>query len=171
MHHHSADVQVCFVGDNPQDCSLLLFCDASFAAELRDSKSTSGALLALAGPNTFMPITWFVKKQGATTHSSSESEIVSLDTSLRVAGLPALTFWEAVVDTFHPLGDNPAGGFSRMPTTIGEYIDFVPPTLKRYSGRVKLVILEDNEPVIQMCIKCRAPALRHLARTLRINLD
>ena len=33
------------------------------------------------------------------------------------------------------------------------------------------MILEDNEPVIKMCIKQRAPAMRHMARTLRINLD
>ena len=31
--------------------------------------------------------------------------------------------------------------------------------------------LEDNDAVIHMCIKARAPKLLHLARTLRIDLD
>ena len=34
-----------------------------------------------------------------------------------------------------------------------------------------LKILEDNDAVIHMCIKARAPKLRHLGRTLRIDLD
>ena len=37
--------QFCFVGDHPQHCWLALFCDASFAGDLDDSKSTSGAYL------------------------------------------------------------------------------------------------------------------------------
>ena len=31
--------------------------------------------------------------------------------------------------------------------------------------------MEDNDAVIHMCIKARAPKLRYLARTLRIDLD
>ena len=31
--------------------------------------------------------------------------------------------------------------------------------------------MEDNDAVIKMCIKGRSPALRHVARTHRINLD
>ena len=56
-------VQVCFVGDNAEDCKIALFTDASFAGDLRDSKSTSGAYMCLVGPNTFVPITWFCKNK------------------------------------------------------------------------------------------------------------
>ena len=72
----SHQVLTCFVGDPPENCRIALFCDASFAGDLRDSKSTSGAFLAIVGPNTFVPITWICKKQGAVSHSSSEAEII-----------------------------------------------------------------------------------------------
>jgi len=67
----SDHVLQCFVGDAAGDCCIALFCDASFAGDLRDSKSTSGVYMAIVGPNTFVPITWICKKQGAVSHSSS----------------------------------------------------------------------------------------------------
>ena len=70
--------QGCYVGDKLEDCALSLFVDVSFATELLGSESTSGCYLALAGSNTFVPLAWFVKKQGAITHSSSESELLAL---------------------------------------------------------------------------------------------
>ena len=54
---------------------------------------------------------------------------------------------------------------------IESIIDYVPPMLPPLSGRTFLKVLEDNDAVIHMCIKSRAPKLRHLARTLRIDLD
>ena len=50
-------------------------------------------------------------------------------------------------------------------------IDFVPKMLPPTSGRARLTILEDNEPVIKMCIKRRWPHLRYVPRTHRIDLD
>ena len=47
--------QICMVGDNFEDCQLLMFVDAGFAGETRDSKSTSGMFCALVGPKTFVP--------------------------------------------------------------------------------------------------------------------
>ena len=73
----------CYVGDKPQNCQLWLFTDASFAADAQDSKSTSGVMLAIMGPNTWSPVAWFTKKQTATSHSSSEAEIISLDAGIR----------------------------------------------------------------------------------------
>ena len=37
------------------------------------------------------------KKQTAVSHSSTESEIISLDTGLRLDGLPALELWDLLV--------------------------------------------------------------------------
>jgi hypothetical protein len=91
-------VQVCIVGDGPEDCKLTLFSDASFAGDLRDSKSTSGAFLALVAPNTFVPLTWMCKKQVAVSHSSSEAEVVALDAGVRMEGIPALVLWEQVIE-------------------------------------------------------------------------
>ena len=45
-------VQLCYVGDKASDCIIALFTDASFAGDLRDSKSTSGGVLCLSGPKT-----------------------------------------------------------------------------------------------------------------------
>ena len=41
--------QMCWVGDKPEDCVLNLFVDASFAGYLKDSKSSTGAMLCLIG--------------------------------------------------------------------------------------------------------------------------
>ena len=37
------------------------------------------------------------QKQTAVSHSSTESEIISLDTGLRLDGLPALELWDLIV--------------------------------------------------------------------------
>ena len=50
-------------------------------------------------------------------------------------------------------------------------IDYVPCTIPLSEGIGKLVIFEDNDAVIKMCIKGRSPAMRHVARTHRIDLD
>ena len=50
-------------------------------------------------------------------------------------------------------------------------IDYVPCTLPLSEGIGRLVIFEDNDAVIKMCIKGRSPAMRHVARTHRIDLD
>ena len=100
IHHTKHHVHHCFVGDAPHECWLAVFSDASFAGDLRDSKSTSGCYLCLVGPRTFVPITWFAKKQGAVSHSSTEAEIISLDACLRMEGIPCLAFWSQVVQVF-----------------------------------------------------------------------
>ena len=47
--------------------------------------------------HTFVPINWMCKKQTAVSHSSTESEIISLDTRQRLDGLPALEIWALIV--------------------------------------------------------------------------
>ena len=54
MHQTAEYAQMCFVGDSPSQCWLTMFSDASFAGDIQDSKSTSGGVLFLAGPNTFV---------------------------------------------------------------------------------------------------------------------
>ena len=73
-----------------KQCRLGLFQDSDFAGDLEDSKSTSGGTLCIFGSHTFVPISWMCKKQTAYSRSSTESEIISLDTGLRLDGLPAL---------------------------------------------------------------------------------
>ena len=69
-----------------------LFADADHAGEY-DNRSTSGCLLVLVGPNTYFPLTAFSKKQTAVAMSSTESEVVSANVSLRAVGLPSSGLW------------------------------------------------------------------------------
>ena len=70
---------------------------SAFAGDLEDSKSTSGGTLCIFGSHTFVPISWMCKKQTAVSHSSTESEIISLDAGLRFDGIPALDLWDLIV--------------------------------------------------------------------------
>ena len=79
---------------------LLNNADWDFAGDLEDSKSTSGETLCISGSNTFVPISWMCKKQTSVSHSSTESEIISLDAGLRLDGLLALELWDLIVSVF-----------------------------------------------------------------------
>ena len=70
------------------------------SGDLEDSKATSGGTLCIVGSHTFVPMSWMCKKQTAVSHSSTESEIISLDTGLRLDGLPVLELWDLIVSVF-----------------------------------------------------------------------
>ena len=80
MYHECNLVLTCYLGDDLKDLKLALYSDASFADDLATSKSCTGAVLSIVGPRTNVPLTWLCKKQTAVSHSSTESEIVALDT-------------------------------------------------------------------------------------------
>ena len=93
--HHTEDLEMqCWIGDDPKYLQLALFANASFASWLGDSKSTSGYILVLMDPNTFVPISWACKKQSSISNSSTESALISLDAALRLEGLPMLALWK-----------------------------------------------------------------------------
>ena len=54
--------------------------DSDFAGDFEDSKPTSGGTSCVFGSHTFVPISLMCKKQTSVPHSSTESEIISLDT-------------------------------------------------------------------------------------------
>ena len=87
--------QICYVGDPPSKTGIVIFSDASFAGDLKDSKSTSGAVLCLVSPNTFVLINWLCKKQTA-------AEDIGLDAGTRREGLPALLLWDLAIQVFGP---------------------------------------------------------------------
>ena len=103
------------MGNTAQQCRLGLFQDSDFAGDLEDSKSTSGGTLCVFGSHTFVPISWMCKKQTAVSHSSTESEIISLDTGLRLDGLPALELWDLIVSVL--------GNISRISHRTGKPVN------------------------------------------------
>ena len=100
IHHTCEYRQYCHVGNTGKQCRLGLFQDSDFAGDLEDSKSTSGGTLCIFGSHTFAPIKWMCKKQTAVSHSSTESEIISLDTGLKMDELSALELWDLIVSVF-----------------------------------------------------------------------
>ena len=62
------------------------FQDSVFAGDLEDSKSPSGGTFCVFGSHTFVPISWMCKKQTSVSHSSTESEMISLDAGSRLHG-------------------------------------------------------------------------------------
>ena len=88
------------MGNTAKQCRLGLFQDSDFAGYLEDSKSTSGGTLCILGCLTFVPISWMCKKQTSVSHSSTESEIISLDVGLRLGGIPALDLWDLIVSVY-----------------------------------------------------------------------
>ena len=97
IHHTCEYKHYCHVGNTAKQCRLGLFQDSDFAGDLEDSKSTSGGTLCVLGSHTFVPTSWMCKKKTAVSHSSPQSEIISLDTGLRLDGLPALELWDPIV--------------------------------------------------------------------------
>ena len=183
IHWTENHVMASYVGNEAKDCKLMMFCDASFAGDLRDSKSTSGGILCLVGSQTFAPICWMCKKQGAVSHSSSEAEIIALDACLRLDGLPCLDFWDEVINVLHPetvsqpkeqptkLRSNPRTREATDVYKVLSEIDRVPTNISKVKRVARMIIMEDNDAVIKMCIKCRSPNMRHVARTHRVDLD
>ena len=71
-------------------CILGSFQDADFAGYLADSKATSGGMLCMFGDLTVVPISWARRKHTAVSHSSTEAEMISLDTGQRMKDLPVV---------------------------------------------------------------------------------
>ena len=181
IHHTCEHKQCCHVGNTAKQCKLGLFQDSDFAGDLEDSKSTSGGTLCVSGSRAFVPISWMCKKQTAVSHSSTESEIISLDTGFRLDGLPALELWDLIVSVFgsviqtsdkteRPV-DVKRSQKSQGKINVLQNIDSVPSNVQSSRQEALLYVFEDNEAVIKMIIEGRSPTMRHVSRTHRVALD
>ena len=167
------------MGNTAKQCRLGLFQDSDFAGDLEDSKSTSGGTLCVFGSHTFVPISWMCKKQTSVSHNSTESEIISLDTGLRLDGLLALELWDLIVSVFGNISHisdrtgQPVNGKDKSHNKIDviQDIDSVPSNVQSASREALLYVFEDNEAVIKMIMKGRSPTMRHVSRTHRVALD
>ena len=169
------------MGNTAKQCRLGLFQDSDFAGDLEDSKSTSEGTLCVFGSHTFVPISWMCKKQTAVSHSSTESEIISLDTGLRLDGLPALELWDLIVSvlgnvsrisdrTVKPVNGEDKHHKSHNKIDVMKDIDAVPSNVQAARQEALLYVFEDNEAVIKMIMKGRSPTMRHVSRTHRVAL-
>ena len=140
--------------------------------------------MCVFGSHTFVPTSWMCKKQTAVSHSSTESEIISLDTGLRLDGLPALELWDLIVFVLGNVSrvsdrsgqpDNDVHKRHKFQKKIDvmEDIDSVPSNVQsaRQEALALLYVFEDNEAVIKMIIEGRSPTMRHVSRTHRVALD
>ena len=118
------------------------------------------------------------KKQTSVSHCSTESEIISLDTGLRLGGIPALDSWDLIVSAFGNISHvsdgtgQPVNGKNKSYNKIDVVhdLDLVPSNVQSASREALLYVFEDNEAVIKMIMKGRSPTMRHV-RTHRVALD
>ena len=123
--------------------------------------------MCVFGSHTFVPTSWMCKKQTSVSHSSTESEIISLDAGLRLDGILALDLWDLIVSvlgnttqTTERLGRpviTDKNQRSRGMTKVLNNIDCVPSNVQSSHQEALLYVFEDNEAVIKMIIKGRSP--------------
>ena len=65
---------------------------------LRTRNQPQEGLLCLLGSRTFVAFSWMRKKQTSVSHSSTESETISLDAKLRMDGPFAFDLWNVVIE-------------------------------------------------------------------------
>ena len=181
IHHTCEYRQYCYMGNTAKECRLGLFQDSDFAGDLEDSKSTSGGTLCVFGSNTYVPLSWMCKKQTSVSHSSTESEIISLDAGLRLDELLALELWDLIVSVLGNMTqatERPGrlviidiSQRSQGKTNALNNIDCVPSNVQSSHQEALLYVFEDNEAVIKMIIKGRSTTMRHVSRTHRVALD
>ena len=106
------------------------------------------------------------KKQTAVSHNSTESEIISVDTGLRLDGLPALELWDLIVSVL--------GNISRVSdrSEKPESDDH-----KHHKSHNKINVTRDIDAVPSSVQSARqeallySPTMRHVSRTHRVALD
>ena len=164
-----------------------------FIVDDDDLDSNTVTLCIFGGSYTFVPISWMCKKQTSVSHSSTESEIISLDAGLRMDGMPALDLWDLIVAVLH--GNTYQSNQERrdpctnllevraaprkLPTRKKSHgmiddldsADFISSNVHSSRKEAMLYIFEDNEAVIKMIIKRRSPTMRRVSRTHRVALD
>ena len=106
------------------------------------------------------------KKQTAVSQSSTESEIISLDTGQRLDGLLALELWDLIVSVFGNVSrvsdrsgqvDNDVHKHhkSQRRMNVMENIDSVHSNVQPSRQEALLYLFEDNEALIKIIINGR----------------
>ena len=77
-------------GKHCKQCRLGLFQDSDLEEILKSRNPLLEEHYTFSEVTHLFPISWMCKKQTDVPHSTTESEIISLDTGLRLNGLPVL---------------------------------------------------------------------------------
>ena len=110
------------------------------------------------------------KKQTAVSHSSTESEIISLDIGDLIVSV--LGNVSRVSDGSGKLeSDVHKSHKPHKKIDVMKDIDSAPSNVQSARQEALLYVFEDNEAVIKMIIKGRSPTMRHVSRTHRVALD
>ena len=99
--------QYCHVGNTAQHCRLGLFQDSDFCWWPWRLKINLRVNLMYFGSRTCVPKSWMCKKQTSVYHSSTWSEIISLDAGLRMDGITTLDLWDVVIEVLHSSNNVP----------------------------------------------------------------
>ena len=134
--------------------------------------------MCVFGSHTFVPISWMCKKQTSVSHSSTESDIISLDAGLRLDCIPTLDFWDLIVSVLgnttqnfdrtgrpvvslseicSPPHTNHKRKQSRRVINDFDNVDLFLSNVQSTHQEALLYVFEDNEAVIKMIIKGRSP--------------
>ena len=130
-------------------------------------------------------------KQTSVSHSSTESEIISLDAGLRMDGLLALDLWDVVIEVLRSTdnterpsrlargnlcgtGDHPNNKTkTTTPTEKSKRdvdqlsnVDYVPTNTHSSQGESQLYIFADKEAVITLIIEGRSPTIHEFLDVL-----
>ena len=131
------------------------------------------------------------KKQTSVSHSSTESEVISLDAGLRMDGILALDLWDLVIEMLHPSKnvsarknlsrDEIQSKHTHTNTKTKRHgnrdndelsnVDTFSKAQKPFHFEAMLYTFEDIEAVTKMIIKGRNPTMGHVSRTHRVALD
>ena len=116
--------------------------------------------MCVFGSHTFVPISWTCKKQTAVSLTSTESEIISLGTGLRLDGLPALELWDLIVSVF--------GSVSLISDRTGRPVNDVK---KHQKSQGKINMMENIDSVPSNVQSSRQEALLYVfCLAFRMNL-
>ena len=86
------------IRDDPSALHVSLYTDADHASRIEDVKSTSGMFLTLEGPDSFWPLCWGSKRQGATGRSTCEAEIISLVSGVFGEAIPMQDLFDLILN-------------------------------------------------------------------------
>ena len=76
---------------------LAIWADSDHAGELSDARSTTGCAILAQAPRTWCLLDWFCKRQGASSSSTTEAEIVASHQGVFRGGMPLL----GILDFLH----------------------------------------------------------------------